>query len=82
MKSIVFHHGALSDTYEEQANAQGFTFGDRAKFVQDIGSSILVLYFYDCVTESEYAKIIRRFQEKVLVHNLKPMEVIEDEASE
>ena len=34
MTSIVFYHGALVDTYEEQANKQGFTLGDHAEFAQ------------------------------------------------
>ena len=33
--TIEFHHGALCDSYEEQANAQGFTFGDKAEWVQE-----------------------------------------------
>ncbi len=31
---VEFHHGALCDSYEKQANAQGFTFGDKAKWVE------------------------------------------------
>ena len=31
--TVGFHHGALSDSYEEQANAQGFTFGDMADWI-------------------------------------------------
>lgn len=30
-KQVTFCHGALSDPYEEQANAQGFTLGDKAE---------------------------------------------------
>lgn len=82
VKMIEFHHGALADSYEAQANAQGYTFGDRAKFVEDMGSSLLQLWFYDCVTDSECKKILRRFQENVLMRNIKVMEVSEDEASE
>lgn len=34
MKTIGFHHGALSDEYEKQANSQGYTFGDSKEKVQ------------------------------------------------
>ena len=32
---VEFHHGAFSNTYEKQANDQGFTFGEDAEWVQD-----------------------------------------------
>ena len=28
-KEVTFHYGALSDPLEQQANAQGFTLGDK-----------------------------------------------------
>ena len=82
MKTIGFHHGALADSYEAQANAQGFTFGDKAKSVEDMGASLLKLWFYDCITDSEYKRILRKFQENVLMKDIKIKEAIEDEASE
>jgi len=33
MTTVGFHHGALADTYEKQANEQGFTFGDTADWI-------------------------------------------------
>lgn len=69
--TIEFHHGALSDTYEEQANKQGFTFGDKAEWIQNIGFGLTCAYIHGCMTDSEHTKIIRRFQQKVLLKNLK-----------
>ena len=71
MTSIVFHHGALADTYEEQANKQGFTLGDHAEFAQRVGFGIVAAHIHGCITDSEYDKILRRFQTKILAKNLK-----------
>ena len=72
--TVSFHFSALCDTYEEQANTQGFTFGDKAEWVEDIGFGIVCAYIHGCITDSEYDKILRRFQTKILVKNLKPLE--------
>lgn len=72
--NIVFHHGALSDSYEEQANLQGFTFGDSKDFVENVGFGIVAAYVNGCITEAEYDKILKRFQKKILIANLKRKE--------
>lgn len=71
MNIIEFHHGALSDSYEDQANEQGYTFGDKAKWVQKIGFGLVCAHIQGCITDSEYDKILQRFQRKVLIPNLK-----------
>ena len=38
---VEFHHGALNDTYEKQANKQGLTFGDKANWVQKVGNGVV-----------------------------------------
>jgi hypothetical protein len=73
MKEIVFRHGALSDAYEKQANDQGFTFGDRAEFVQKVGFGLISAHIHGCITDSEYDKILQRFQKKILVKMLRPI---------
>jgi hypothetical protein len=70
--TVEFHHGALVDTYEKQARAQGFTFGEKAKWVQKIGFGLVCAHIHGCITDGEYDKILRRFQQKVLLKNLKP----------
>lgn len=72
--TIGFNHGALSDSYEKQANAQGFTFGDKAEWVQKVGFGLVCAYIHGCITDSEYDKILRRFQTKILFENIKPLE--------
>ena len=41
--TIEIHHGALCDEYEEQLNAQGFTYGDNAELIQKLGDCITML---------------------------------------
>lgn len=74
---VEFHHGALSDTYEEQANKQGLTFGDYAKFVQDIGFGLVAAHIHGAITDSEFDKILQRFQKKILLKHLKKLEIEE-----
>ena len=75
--TVEFHHGALSETYEEQANKQGFTFGDNAKWVQEVGYGLVCAYIHGCITDAEYDKILRRFQRKILMKNLRKMSEVE-----
>lgn len=65
---IGFHHGALCDTYEEQARAQGFTFGEYASFIEEVGHGIVTLYIHGCLTDGEYDKVLRKFQKNFLVN--------------
>lgn len=74
MKIIEFHHGALVDTYEEQANAQGFTFGNMREWVEKVGYGIVCAHIHGCITDSEYDRILAKFQRKILLKNLKPLE--------
>ena len=71
---VEFHHGALCDSYEEQANAQGFTFGDMAEWVEKVGYGLVCAYIHGCITDSEYNKIMDRFQKKILLKNIKLQE--------
>lgn len=72
MKMVEFHHGALADTYEKQARAQGFTFGAKAEWVQKVAYGLICAHIHGCITDGEYSKILQRFQQKVLLKNLKP----------
>jgi len=73
-ESVGFHHGALSDSYEKQANEQGFTLGDKAEFAQKVGFGLVAAYVHGCITDSDYDRILDRFQKKILVKNLKKLE--------
>ena len=68
--TVEFHHGALSDTYEEQANKQGLTFGNKAEWIQNIGFGLICAHIHGCITDAEYDKILQRFQKKILIKNL------------
>ena len=70
---INFNYGALSDPLEEQANKQGCTLGEDADFVQRLGDGLVLGHIHQVITDSEYDKILRRFQNKVLVPRLKPL---------
>ena len=70
---IEFYHGALSESYEEQANKQGFTFGDKAEWIQKVGFGLICAHIHGCITDTEYNKILNRFQQKVLIKNLKKL---------
>lgn len=73
METVSFRHGALSETYEKQANQQGYTFGEYADFVQKVGFGIIAGHINGIITESEYDKILKRFGNKILVKYLKPL---------
>jgi len=72
-KMVEFHHGALADSYEKQANEQGLTLGEHAEFAQNVGFGLVAAHIHGCITDSEYDKILQRFQKKILLKNLKPM---------
>ena len=78
--TVEFHHGALSDSYEKQANDQGFTFGKDAKWVQNVGFGLVCAHIHGCITDGEYDKILRRFQQKILLKRLKRLAESEDKA--
>ena len=71
--TVCFYHGALCDTYEQQANEQGYTFGDEAEFVENVGFGLLCAHIHGVITDGEYDKILRRFQQKILTKRLKPL---------
>jgi hypothetical protein len=72
--TVEFHHGALSDSYEEQANKQGFTFGEQAEFVEKVGFGLVCAHIHGCITDAEYNKILERFQKKILLKELKKIQ--------
>lgn len=77
--TVEFHHGALADSYEEQANKYGLTFGEDAEFAENVGFGIVAAHIHDCITDAEYDRILRRFQKKILIPSLKRKESLNDE---
>lgn len=72
--NIEFHYGALADSLEEQANKQGYTFGNMAEWIEDVSFGLVCSHIHGVITDSEYDKILKRFQDKILIKNLKKME--------
>ena len=66
---IGFHHGALCDDYEKQANEQGFTLGDKREFIQNMSFGLIASHIHGILTDSEYDNALRRFN-KYIVRNL------------
>ena len=80
MTTVEFSHGTFCDSYEEQANSQGFTLGEDAEWVEKIGYSLKCAHIKGCITDQEFDKIIQRFQKKILLKRLKPLSESEDKA--
>lgn len=70
---VGFRHGALCDSYEKQANEQGFTLGDRAELFDEIAFSYNLLLIHGYLTDSQADSVCKKIQ-KQLVKNLKPLE--------
>ncbi len=79
---VGFHHGLMADSYEEQANEQGYTFGEKADFVELVGFGLVCAHIHGCITDSEYDKILKRFQSKILVKNLKPLDTVTEKEND
>jgi len=73
--NVVFSHGALSMTYEEQANRQGLILGNKAELAEKLRDAILVLMFNDVLTDAQRWNAFQRLQKKVLIPNLTKKEV-------
>ena len=67
---VGFYHGCLSDSYEKQANEQGFTLGDKAEMLEELKYSFNMLLLHDCITNSQSDAIVQKIQKKI-VKNLK-----------
>lgn len=74
MREIGFQHGALCDSYEKQANEQGFTLGEKAELFDKIGYAYNLLRIHGILSDSESDKACKRLQKK-LVNSVKIMNV-------
>ena len=71
-KEVTFHYGALSDPLEQQANAQGFTLGDKEELLQDLNRSMIMCWIHGLCTDSQKDAMMKKMQKKV-VKALKPL---------
>lgn len=72
MGQVAFYHGAFCDSYEKQANEQGYTLGDKAETFEKIAFSYNMLRIHGYFTEAQEESICKKIQ-KNLVKNLKPL---------
>lgn len=66
---VGFRHGVMCDSYEKQANEQGFTLGKKAELFDKIGFSYNLLRIHGYLTDSQADVVCRKIQ-KNLVNNL------------
>lgn len=73
MAEVGFHHGAFADSYEKQANEQGYTLGARAELFDKIGYAYNLLRIHGYLTDSQADSVCQKIQKK-LVANLKRLD--------
>lgn len=71
-KEVGFHHGALCDPYEQQANEQGYTLGEEKVLLEKLGFYIVFCRIHGLLTDSQYDAALKKLQKK-LVKALKPL---------
>lgn len=68
---VVFKYGFLADKIEKQANDQGFILEDGyGEFIEKVLFGINAAHIRGCITDSEYDRILKRIQNKLIVPNL------------
>lgn len=72
-KEVTFHYGTLSDPLEQQANAQGFTLGDKAELLEELGRCMAMGYVHGIYTDSQHTAMMNKLHKKVM-KALKPIE--------
>lgn len=72
MTEIRFCHGALCDSYEKQANEQGFTLSNKAEFFDDVAFAYNLLRIHGYLTDNQADKVCRKIQMN-LMKNILPL---------
>jgi len=67
---VGFYHGVLSDSYEKQANDQGFTLGEKAELFERLRHSYNMLRLHGYLTDKQADAVCQKLQKK-LVKSLK-----------
>lgn len=68
---IGFSYGALCDGLEEQANKQGFTFGDKIEFVESLRKAYNMGCFYFLTPKQQDVALNKVHKE--VIKRLKPL---------
>ena len=72
MGQIGFYHGVLCDSYEKQANGQGYTLGEKSEEFDKIAFAYNMLRIHGYFTEKQEESICKKIQKR-LVSSLKPL---------
>ena len=72
MSQIEFAHGALCDSYEEQANRQGYTLGQKAAFFVKVAFAYNLLRIHGFLTGAQTDSVCQKIQKK-LVSDIRPI---------
>lgn len=72
MSEVGFYHSAFADSYEKQANEQGYTLGEKAEEFDKIAFAYNMLRIHGYFTEKQEESICKKIQ-KNLVSCLKPL---------
>lgn len=72
MVQVGFYHSAFADSYEKQANEQGYTLGDKAETFDKIAFAYNLLRIHGYFTDKQEESICKKNQ-KNLVASLKPI---------
>ena len=72
MSQIEFAHGALCDSYEEQANRQGYTLGQKAAFFVKVAFAYNLLRIHGFLTDTQTDSVCQKIQKK-LVSDIRPI---------
>lgn len=65
MAEVGFYHGALADSYEKQANQQGYTLGDKAELFEKLGDAYTMLLIHGLLTDSQADRILAKLSKKL-----------------
>jgi len=68
---VKFQFGAFADPLEVQANAQGWTFGDKAELFEKLHSGLIINHVHGIITLSTYQKGIEKLYKKMM-EEMKP----------
>lgn len=72
MGQIGFYHGSFADSYEKQANEQGYTLGDKADYFVKIADAYNRLRIGGFLTDSQADSVCKKIQQR-LAASVKPL---------
>ena len=68
---VQFRYGVANKSFEQQANEQGYTLGNRADYLQYLGNALAILRMNEILTQSQYNSAIKKLHAQ-LVAEVRP----------